>query len=100
MDSLELIERAKARTRKETGSDTDYATAKALGWPRPRLSVLIRGMRRMSDTEVIEISEYTGVDPHLALVCVRAEYQEDKGSEATPYWRALAEKLEHGKTAA
>lgn len=93
MDSIELIAIAKERTKRETGRDSDRALALALGWAPIRLSAIIRGVRGMTDGQIIDLAEYSGIDPTLALVGVRAEQSEDKGSEATPYWRALADRL-------
>lgn len=99
MDGLDLIERAKARLHADGQRTTDYQLAKVLGWKRARVSSLVRGLGHLTDREAVTLARFAGVDEGFALVSISAERARDKGSEATPYWCALAERLETEITA-
>lgn len=87
MDMSKVIDEAK----KSLDVESDYALAKKLDIPNPRISEYRSGKARPDAYACARLAEALGMDPFELLAQVEAETEKNEGRRA--YWKKIAEKM-------
>lgn len=93
MDMAKVIDETKAKL----GVESDYALAKQLGIPNPRISEYRSGKARPDAYACARFAEALGVDPFELLAQVEAATEKNEARRT--YWRAVAAKMAAGTVA-
>lgn len=94
MDMAKVIDETKAKL----GVESDYALAKQLGIPNPRISEYRSGKARPDAYACARFAEALGVDPFELLAQVEAATEKNEARRT--YWKQVAERMAAGSVAA
>jgi transcriptional regulator with XRE-family HTH domain len=93
MDMPKVIDKAKEKL----GVESDYALAKKLDIPNPRISEYRSGKARPDAYACARLAEVLDMDPFELLAQVEAATEKNEARRS--YWRAVAERIAAGTVA-
>lgn len=93
MDMAKVIDDTKAKL----GVESDYALAKKLEIPNPRISEYRSGKARPDAYACARLAEILGIDPFELLAQVEAATEKNEARRT--YWKRVAEKMAAGTVA-
>lgn len=93
MDMAKVID----ETKEKLGVESDYALAKQLEIPNPRISEYRSGKARPDAYACARFAEILGVDPFEMLAQVEAATEKNEARRT--YWKRVAEKMAAGTVA-